>query len=260
MTKNQIEYGKLTETRRSNLVGEAQKAWRDTQDIALGHATLGETRRHNLASENLQAQTIDLGRSQLGETSRHNLATESIQSGQLEVSQGQLRELGRHNLAQEVLQQQKQEEDKRAHMASEAIGRSQVGAQYAQINLGYSQLAEAERTHRVNEGISEYQAETARSRTTSQNLTDIWGRGLDTLSTLNSMRRTSEEKRHNLAGETIDRSRLEETTRHNIVNERQGWTSTGIDLWNAASRAKDSGSRRIQSVSGAISNIGRLFK
>lgn len=51
MTKNQIEYLKLRETQRSNAANERLTEIRDKNAKDLGFATLGETARHNLATE-----------------------------------------------------------------------------------------------------------------------------------------------------------------------------------------------------------------
>lgn len=71
MTSNQLTLGRLREDIRQHKVSEA-----------LGYATLGESKRHNLASEQIGFGNIGLGYSQLGEAKRHDIATESYQGEQ----------------------------------------------------------------------------------------------------------------------------------------------------------------------------------
>lgn len=82
MTKNQIDYWNLQETRRSNRAVEAETSRHNV-------ATEGETNRHNVATE-----ALDLGK--LNETTRHNQATEGL-------GWANLNEAARHNVAQEKL-------------------------------------------------------------------------------------------------------------------------------------------------------------
>lgn len=71
MTSNQLTLGKLREDIRSHKAQEA-----------LGYATLGESKRHNVQSEQIGFGNISLGYSQLGESRRHSIATESYQGEQ----------------------------------------------------------------------------------------------------------------------------------------------------------------------------------
>lgn len=95
MTRNQIEYVKLLETRRSNLRGEELTASRDTLAAEAKRVELQEAARHNLATEALTGRNLDIQRASLDETTRHNKSTEQI-------GRGTLAESTRHNQAQEV--------------------------------------------------------------------------------------------------------------------------------------------------------------
>lgn len=130
MTKNQIEYAKLLETRRANarqeeLTDARDRAAREARVVELGEtarhnvaterhneAVLGETRRSNVAREaietakneeskrhNLEAERINLYSAQ--ESARHNRQTESTESRKVDLGYAQLSEQARHNVAQE---------------------------------------------------------------------------------------------------------------------------------------------------------------
>lgn len=156
MTRNQIDYWTLQETKRHNQVseqesvrhnradeGETQRSHRANEE--LGRNNLLELSRHNQSVENetnrhnVAMESVEQGK--LSETTRHNKATENIgygqlllQQGNLEVARGQLvvsqrnvDELVRHNVSQEVLQ------DKN-------------------VSLGYGTLAETSRHNFAVEG------------------------------------------------------------------------------------------------------------
>lgn len=130
MTKNQIEYQKLLETRRANRAGEIitqarDMAARDAKIVELSEASrhnkaleglqgrsLDETARHNLAGERVQQGQLSesirhnkageqLGSDTLSETTRHNLGVEGYNTGRLVAEAGRLAEQVRHDLAME---------------------------------------------------------------------------------------------------------------------------------------------------------------
>lgn len=74
MTKNQIEYQKLLETKRANAAAEALTRRRDEGTLALREAEISETGRHNLAYE---LETSTHNRNVEAETSRHNFQVEA---------------------------------------------------------------------------------------------------------------------------------------------------------------------------------------
>lgn len=161
MTRNQIEYWKLQESKRSNLTNEAE-----TQR----HNRVGEseTNRHNVVSEN---ETSRHNVASEGETFRHNTATEAYQANDL-------LEKSRSNRAQEAISQERNDiaraqllESSRSNRAQEQIGRSNatsnlINAQsqknYRQTSSGIAaveartrqqQLAETKRHNAAQESI-----------------------------------------------------------------------------------------------------------
>lgn len=127
MTKNQIEFNKLLETRRANQAQEILTRRRDDRSHSLGLAQLGETSKHNRATESLDsAKLVETTRSNKerekethranvakedetkrsniareSETQRHNERTEAIDIGRAATYAGQLAETLRHNLRME---------------------------------------------------------------------------------------------------------------------------------------------------------------
>lgn len=207
MTKNQIEYAKLWETRRANQRAELLKEREQELTRAIEAHKLQETRRSNLAREGLTAAAtaetirsnqaregynlLNLGEitrhnqsvegynaQQLAETVRANKAREGLQVQQLNLDTSRLEETRRHNVTSEQMQDYYNRasinEAVRSHKATEALG-------YAQNQLGYAQLS-ALNTYRDRELVL---------RADKQ----------------------SEEARHNLAAES-------ESHRHNIYSER----------------------------------------
>lgn len=170
MTKNQIEYAKLIEARRSNLSQEQLTKERDQVNKMIGLGTLDETRRsnqarevetarHNVEQERLGGRTLDetsrhnlqtedIARQQVQELNRHNLQTEFVSKGELGVHQGQLQETRRSNVAREV-------ETTRSNVAREVeTHRNNAAIEAVQIGLAATQaarLAEDVRQHLARE-------------------------------------------------------------------------------------------------------------
>lgn len=152
MTRNQIDYWSLQETKRHNSSTEGESQRHNV-------ATEQETNRHNVVGEretersNRAREGIDLGKLNESvrhnqatekETNRHNVATEGIDLGKLQ-------ETSRHNRSTESLGYANLGETSRHNQASEAIGMSNV-------NLGYAQLDELSSHNRAQESVSRYQA------------------------------------------------------------------------------------------------------
>lgn len=83
MTANQVNYLRLREDRRHNVVSE------------------GETGRHNVATESIQRGQLGLGFQNLAELARHNTAQEGIDTERVRLGFVQAGEAERHNRAQE---------------------------------------------------------------------------------------------------------------------------------------------------------------
>jgi hypothetical protein len=150
MTKNQIEYAKLLETRRSNIRQEQLTGERDKASRELGRAQLIEAGRHNLAQEGISSVSLD-------ETSRHNVAMEN-------VSVGQLAESTRHNRAGEGISWAQAQEQARHNVANEGLERQAVG-------VSLLQAEEAQRSNLANEAIRRAQnRETRRSNMANERI------------------------------------------------------------------------------------------
>lgn len=162
ITRNQIEYYKLLETRRANQAQERLTQIRDFNANRLGLATLDETSRSHRASEAISTeanrlQSIDVQTRQLSqqETARSNLAREQL-------TREQNIEARRSNLAREALTAQANAETYRSNRASERI-RSEQNLLTKQANeeARRSNLSR-ESIQRQQTQISAYQAETGR--------------------------------------------------------------------------------------------------
>lgn len=152
MTRNQIEYNKLLETKRANTRNEELTSRRDEAAIAAKLSELGEASRHNAALEQLQ-------RMHENELLRHNAATE-------EATLIDLNERQRSNRAQETLGQRNLAEVSRANRARETEATRSNLAREAETNRSNvererqgvisleeqqrSNLARETETHRAN--------------------------------------------------------------------------------------------------------------
>lgn len=159
MTTNQIEYAKLLENRRNNLVLSDLTEKRDANTFLLGQLNLDETRRANQAREQYN---IDY----LNEVGRANRTRE-------EQNERGLREQERANLAKELYNLQYLGEVSRSNLANEEerhrsnvrneqltadrlssedwYRRQQVSLGSRNIALGYSQLEEQRRSNTARE-------------------------------------------------------------------------------------------------------------
>lgn len=200
MTKNQIEYLKLRESQRANLAQEGLTRARDQRSYEIGLKTLAESSRHNLATE-------EQARASLDETSRHNLAGEGQAQRSLDESvrhnKATEQEMQRHNIVGEQYNAKYLAETGRHNVAQEAIGRSQVGASFANITLGYQQLGETQRSNQARE------QETNRSNVAKE----------------------TEISRHNKAGEAIDMYRNRNESQYKRDSIRQGDRKLTLDAW-----------------------------
>lgn len=179
MTKNQIEYNKLLETRRSNLKNEELTAQRDQAAREAKIIELQELARHNQAQEGLTGRGLDIQQGSLDETARHNRRGEAITLSQLGESirhnQVSEAEIQRHNKAGEQAQIIQLNETQRHNLATE------------QETATHNRATESE-THRHNV-VGE--------------ATDASRIALDTVTREQQM---AETKRHNMAMEIKDLS------------------------------------------------------
>lgn len=125
MTRNQIAYWELQETKRHNSRTEGQK---DVELQEFGRhnvAVEGETTRHNVADESIRSGT-------LSENVRHNRVEESVKQGSLAETVTHNRvveaESNRHNLATETQAANELRETTRHNVESESINWVNAGA------------------------------------------------------------------------------------------------------------------------------------
>lgn len=239
MTRNQIEYWRLNEQKRSNRANEEHAR----NVLSYNYKVLAETNRSNLARER--------------ETERSNRANEmqrmieANRNFQLQL-RGQA-EVERSHLANEKLIKMSNQETQRSNVANERI--RELANQAALINAGTQQKQQAEtvrsnmareletnRANLVKEGQNaDVLRETRRSNEAREeynlrNLTEI---------TRANIAHETEENRKNLANESLTRQRNEETGRHNRVQE--------------VSNLLIEGSKQLTgTINNAISNLSRI--
>lgn len=164
MTRNQIEYWNLVETRRanaetqrSNLARESETARHNTATESVDLGKLAESTRHNVATEGQAGlELAEATRSHKAsekntrvanrEARRSHEASEFLQGRTIEMGAKTLAETKRSNKAKEALEFSKQAETQRANMAAE--------------RQRLNELAEQIRTHKANESISARNAQT----------------------------------------------------------------------------------------------------
>lgn len=220
MTKNQIEYQKHLETKRSNLANEALTSWRDRTTASLKSQELSEVARHNLAYET--------------ETSRHNRSTES--------------ETNRHNLVVEG-----------QSLVSLGLQARDVATREKQAETQYGQLEVSQRQAAVSERLADIQSERLNidrdQLAISRLLASINQQDANTRAYLANIqsRLADETVRSNIARETetyrSNIAREDETKRSNIAREDETYRSN-IASESIASRNADTSAKRatIESV------------
>lgn len=146
MTKNQIDYWNLQETKRAN-----------TETARHNQAYETETNRHNVATEG-----IDMGK--LSETSRHNQATEGIDMGKLNESI-------RHNQVNEGIDLGKLNESIRHNQATESQAMRDLTARYAELqemtrhNIAYENVKDRKNEIQSSLGVLAQQLNEAKYNT-----------------------------------------------------------------------------------------------
>lgn len=194
MTKNQIEYNKLLETRRANSQQEELTRSRDAENARyqqernrLERLSLDETARSNLARE---GETYRSNLAREAETYRANLARESY-----EMERN--KETHRANLALESLRSATLEEQRRANRAQEALTSRNLDIQQGRLDVAIGQLdlsrQQASETVRANKAR---ELETTRANVAKEEETNRA-----------NLAREVETSRHNKATEAIDIAR-----------------------------------------------------
>lgn len=245
MTTNQIEYAKLLETRRSNQETESLTRERDTKTHERGMIELGESARHNLATEALTQR-------QLSEQERSNRAKESISMDTLSETKRanlererqnllSLRETRRSNQAKEAenyrSNKARETETHRSNLVSEGeLERSHRASEslQAQANsIHAKQVSETIRSNQASEMLRALsQAETVRSNLRQEQLTAVRNRETKR----SNKAKETETNRTNLANEGLKQQEvdvkeqvLQETQRHNLATEKQAARSMVVD-------------------------------
>lgn len=181
MTANLINYWSFNESRRHNQAMEE-----------LNRGSLAETYRHNIAVET-ESHRSNLARE--FETMRSNIAHET--------------ETNRHNLVVE-------NETERSNRANEAIRRESNAIGWANVSLGYAQLAEHERHNRATEDNDLFYKQSVVSETNRHNIV------MEKQNAASTIISHSEYLGKQLLGyQELDvrRQSADETARHNLVTE-----------------------------------------
>lgn len=191
MTRNQIDYLNLVEKQRSARENEQLTRERDAWNKALGFQTLGETQRHNYATEQVATQQIQ-------ELSRHNQETEFLSLGQLSEAQ-------RHNSAQEAIATGELQEKARHNVVSEEYSRGQLAVAQRDAATREREATTHEfsawtQRNTLSESIRHNQAVELETHRNNVALIDETHRA--------NVSRESENRRHNLASESISRSQI----------------------------------------------------
>lgn len=285
MTRNQIEYSKLLETRRSNLSNEDLTRMRDLRSYTLGTQQLEETGRHNREQERQGRVSLDetaranrvregIQQGTLDETRRSNQAQErlkdrelGIRDTQTQIQRDTLSETARANQAREALSLRQQQETERANQAREAetarhdratesLTSQSIGAQYAAAQYATTQREIASQRQYAL-GLENVQL--GREQLTEKTAHDTGLRLLQSLGLGMEAGRLSETIRHNQESESVSRgqlslesSKLSETTRHNKVEEGIGIAKVVND---AAQKVFDRTSATLRDVIRAGGNL-----
>lgn len=217
MTRNQIEYNKLLEQRRSNLQQELLTRQRDIKANRVALAEVDERRRHNEFVEWLDYAS-------LGERAAHNQASRAIQQFHED-------EIQRSNLMKESYNALSLDEVIRSNLRSEGIQATNVALQHqdraTQISL-QDQVARLGLSEQVRHSLAtEYEVQRSnKAQEELQNrritLTDQRKQeeiGLQSARNLIDRERISKDYNLRNRALTLEGQSLDERVRHNYVQE-----------------------------------------
>jgi hypothetical protein len=174
MTRNQIEYRKLVELERANRAQESLTGTRDTRTLGLKEQELAEVAQHNRRSEEVALGNLNVARNQLeltafDNTSKRMSAEANVRNAETNALNAQTNvrnaEINEYNA-----QSNRMSAGANVRNAESNALNAQSNYQNAQTNV--AQLVELNRHNQVSEGISQFQADTARSRASTQNILD----------------------------------------------------------------------------------------
>lgn len=228
ITKNQIEFAKLQETKRSNLEQERATRLRDDRGYQTTLMSLGETARHNLATEQFQLASLD-------ETSRHNRAQEAYNTSYLvELGRSNLareQETARHNQAVEIETYRsnlaRETETQRANLAQEGYRAMELSIRGQELEQTKVRDLNAYVLGSERNMLDRLKAEeTQRANMVSESIrrdTNRIQEEQNQFSRYMSSRQQDEVERANLAREQFNLSSLSETIRSNQAREAYNW-------------------------------------
>lgn len=234
MTRNQIDYAKLLESRRASMEIEELTRRRDETNRELGFRAAEETERANRERELFNRES-------LSETTRHNLASESQAALSLHESTRHNTELETLNAAQNYLRSLELAENQRSNVSREAeTNRHNIASEIEARRAAISRETETHRANVASENLGYANVGVRQSELSSLNefrrsdLT-LSGDKLDEV-IRNNMARESETERHNKAQESISAATTSETERANRAREKLGWFNAGVDAAGEAIR------------------------
>lgn len=224
MTKNQLAFWELEETKRNNA-----RSWAET--VRSNQARERETNRSNLAKE-------EQARRELFETNRSNIERERLNRNTLIESQRHSMateaENMRSNLSQERLASENNLTNRLKVLGDQANTRSQISVNRQQVGVSERDLMnrvlmanETARANRANEAIKREQtAESIRSNQASESI-----RHQQVLNDLLNVNTTIKRDQLNFESaernRQLEREKLIEQKRHNEVGEYIGaWNTT----------------------------------
>lgn len=131
MTHNQIDFARLKEERRHNIVGEKETGRHNLAQEAIGstsaaaamsqaaasHRTASELARHNVQTENINWYTAENLAGLQAAQAYSNIQTGKKVGSEVGIQAGQLEETRRHNVASEAIEQEKAEAATRSSKA-----------------------------------------------------------------------------------------------------------------------------------------------
>jgi len=216
MTRNQIEYAKLVETRRANRASEENERYRTSSNYQAAMSQVLENRRHNVIGESQNAQTLE-------ETRRSNVAREQES---LRSSLAKEAETMRSNMAKEL-------EANRHNVQTEHQAAKQLEADVAYRS---AVVAENLRSHLADESIRRGQlAETA----VHNRATEVQARNQLAADYTIRSNQLAEAIRHNMQGEDVALQTLSATVRHNAEMERQGRDKLALEGINTSIKSAE---------------------
>lgn len=218
MTDNQIAYWQLLEARRSHKASEEIATKQLAETARHNFEQERETRRHNLVTADISAQSLVLTGKKDAETARHNLESEAISrenlAGNLALGYANLAENVRSHQASESISWAGLAESERSHRAQEALTAQQI-AEANRHNLASEQMAidtltESERHNRVNELVARANA----------NISSRQAAAAERNAAVNERQASVAERNATVREEELNLAKLESAERQVLLHEQ----------------------------------------